>query len=42
MQIELVPPGTYRRNAAEVAIRNFKPHLMSVLACGTDFFHRLK
>ncbi|EED95555.1 predicted protein [Thalassiosira pseudonana CCMP1335] len=32
MQLELVPPGCHRRNAAEVAIRNFKAHFLSVLA----------
>ena len=30
--VELVPPGCHRRNAAEVAIRNFKVHFLSVLA----------
>jgi hypothetical protein len=29
--LELVPPGCHRRNAAEVAIRNFKAHFLSVL-----------
>ena len=32
MDMELVPPGCHRRNAAEVAIRNFKAHFLSVLA----------
>ena len=32
MKIELVPPGTHRRNAAEVAIRNFLAHFLIVLA----------
>ncbi len=32
--LELVPPGCYRRNAAEVAIRNFRAHFLSVLAVG--------
>ncbi len=32
MNIELVPPGCHRQNAAEVAIRNFKSHFLSVLA----------
>ena len=32
MQVELVPPGCHRRNAAKVAIRNFKAHFLSVLA----------
>ena len=29
--VKLVPPGCHRRNAAEVAIRNFKVHFLSVL-----------
>ena len=32
MKLELVPPGCHRRNAAEVAIRNFKAHFLSVVA----------
>ena len=32
MKLELVPPGFHHRNAAEVAIRNFKAHFLSVLA----------
>ena len=32
MEMKLVPPGCHRRNAAEVAIRNFKTHFLSVLA----------
>ena len=32
MNLELVPPGCHRRNAAELAIRNFKAHFLSVLA----------
>ena len=32
MEMELVPPGCHCRNAAEVAIRNFKAHFLSVLA----------
>ena len=31
MQLELVPPGTHCRNISEVAIRNFKANLLSVL-----------
>ncbi|KAL7526494.1 hypothetical protein ACHAXR_001517, partial [Thalassiosira sp. AJA248-18] len=31
-QLELVPPGCHRRNAAEVAIHNFKAHFLSILA----------
>ena len=51
MQLDLVPPGTHRRNSAEAAIRHFKAHFLSVLAvqhkffqhhCGTDSFHRPK
>ncbi len=30
--MELVPPGCHQRNAAEVAIRNFKTHFLSILA----------
>ncbi len=30
--MELVPPGCHQHNAAEVAIRNFKAHFLSVLA----------
>ena len=32
MQLELVPPGTQRRNAAKMAIQNFKAHFLSILA----------
>eukprot|EP00804_Cyclotella_cryptica_P028482 CCRYP_020573-RA/>CCRYP_020573-RA protein AED:0.34 eAED:0.34 QI:0/0/0/1/1/1/3/0/453 len=35
---ELVPPGCHRRNAAEVAIRNFKSHFLSILAGVADDF----
>ena len=38
MEMELVPPGCHRRNAAEVAIRNFKSHFLSVLAGVADDF----
>ena len=34
--MELVSPGCYRRNAAEVAVRNFKAHFLSVLAGVAD------
>ena len=34
-QLELVPPYCYRRNVAEVAIKNFKVYFISILA-GTD------
>ena len=38
MELELVPPGCHRRNAAEVAIRNFNAHFLSILAgTATDF-----
>jgi hypothetical protein len=36
--MELVPPGCHRHNAAEVAIRNFKAHFLSVLAGVADNF----
>jgi hypothetical protein len=36
--LKLVPPGCHRRNAAEVAIRNFKVHFLSVLAGTADNF----
>ena len=51
IQMELVPPGRHNKNVAEVAIRNFKAHFLSVLAgtthdfhhyCGTDYYSRLK
>ena len=35
MKLELAPPGCHRRNAAEVAIRNFKAHFLSILV-GTE------
>jgi hypothetical protein len=38
ISMELVPPGCHRRNAAEVAIRNFKAHFLSVLAGVADDF----
>ncbi len=38
MNMESVPPGCHRRNAAEVAIRNFKSHLLSILAGVADDF----
>ena len=38
LTLELVPPGCHRRNAAEVAIRNFKSHFLSVLAGVSDDF----
>ncbi len=36
--MELVPPGCHQRNAAEVAIRNFKAQFLSVLAGVPDDF----
>jgi hypothetical protein len=36
--IELVHPGCHRRNAAEVAVRNFKAHFLSVLTGTADNF----
>ncbi len=38
MNMEFVPPGCHRQNAAEVAIRNFKSHFLSVLAGVADDF----
>ena len=38
MDMELVPPGCHRRNAEEVAIRNFKAHFLSVLAGTAEDF----
>ncbi len=38
LALELVPPGCHRHNAAEVAIRNFKSHFLSVLAGVTKDF----
>ena len=37
-ELEMVPPGSHRRNAAEVAIRNFKSHFLSVLAETAESF----
>ena len=37
-QLELVSPGCHRRNAAEVAIQNFKAHFLSILAGVSDNF----
>ena len=36
MAYELVPPGCHHRNAAEVAIRYFKAHFLSILAGVAD------
>ncbi len=38
LDMELVPPVCHRRNAAKVAIRNFKAHFLSVLAGVADDF----
>ncbi len=38
MNVEVVPPGCHRQNAAEVAICNFKSHFLSVLAGVVDDF----
>jgi hypothetical protein len=38
LTLELVPPGCHHRNAAEVAIRNFKSHFLSILAGVADDF----
>ena len=38
MDMELVPLGCHCRNAAEVAIRKFKAHLLSVLAGTAEDF----
>ncbi len=38
LDMELVPPGCHRRNAAKVTIRNFKAHFLSVLASVADNF----
>ena len=32
MQVEQVPPGCHRQNAAKVTIQNFKAHFLSILA----------
>ncbi len=34
--MELVPPGCHQQNAAEVAIRNFKAHFLSILTVGVS------
>ena len=38
MEMEIVPPRCHQRNAAKVAIRNFKAHFLSVLAGTADDF----
>ena len=37
-KLELVPPGCHRRNVAEVAIKAFKQHFISILAGLPDDF----
>eukprot|EP01082_Thalassiosira_pseudonana_P012372 g11214.t1 g11214 contig5:382941-386300(-) len=37
-QLELVPPGTHRRNIAEKAIQTFKKHFIGILAGTADDF----
>ena len=38
MEIKFVPPGFHHRNAAEVAIRNFMAHFISVLTGTAEDF----
>ena len=38
MKLELVPPGTHHRNEAEVSIRNFKAHFLSILEAPHQIF----
>ncbi len=38
INMELVPPGCHQQNAAEVAIRKFKSHFLSILAGVADDF----
>ncbi len=38
LDMELVPPGCHRRNAAKVAIHNFKAHFLSNLASVANNF----
>ena len=38
MQMEMVTPGSYGRNAADVSIRDFKAHFLSVLAGKAQYF----
>ena len=38
IQLDIVPPGTHRRNAAEAAMRNFKAHFLSILAGTAQYF----
>ncbi|KAL7486090.1 hypothetical protein ACHAW6_011687 [Cyclotella cf. meneghiniana] len=38
MMYELVPPGCHQRNAAKLALQNFKSHIISILAGVIDDF----
>ena len=38
MELDMVPPGDHRRNAAEVSIRIFKAHFIIILAGVADDF----
>ena len=38
MQPEIVSPGTYRRNSAEAAMRNFRAHSLSILTGTVPYF----
>ena len=38
MEIELLPPGSHRRNVAKIAILNLKYHFLSILAGVADDF----
>ncbi|KAL7502599.1 hypothetical protein ACHAXN_000532 [Cyclotella atomus] len=38
VEIKLVPPGNHRYDAAEVAIRNFKAHFLSLMAGTAESF----
>ena len=40
MELELAPPGCHRRNAAEVGIRDFKAHFLSILTGTAEDFPR--
>ncbi len=38
LDMELVPPGCHRRNAAKVAMRNFEAHFLSILVSVANNF----
>ncbi len=40
LDMELVPPGCHRRNAAKLDISNFKAHFLSILASVANNRHR--